>query len=96
MFRNPVTDLIIVLVIALLVFGPKRLPQLGRGLGHGFREFKDGITGKSTPDDSEERPALTSATSSPSEPASATSSPSEPASVAEPSSSEGGPPERSA
>ena len=86
MFRNPVTDLIIVLVIALLVFGPKRLPQLGRGLGHGFREFKDGITGKSTPDDSEERPALTSATSSPSEPAS----------VAEPSSSEGGPPERSA
>jgi sec-independent protein translocase protein TatA len=35
----------IVLVIALLVFGPKRLPELGNGLGRGMREFKDSITG---------------------------------------------------
>ena len=36
----------IVLVIALLVFGPKRLPELGKSLGSGMREFKDSITGK--------------------------------------------------
>jgi sec-independent protein translocase protein TatA len=36
----------IVLVIALLVFGPKRLPELGSSLGKGMREFKDSITGK--------------------------------------------------
>jgi sec-independent protein translocase protein TatA len=34
----------IVLVIALLVFGPKKLPELGRSVGSGMREFKDGIT----------------------------------------------------
>ena len=36
----------IVLVIALVIFGPKRLPDLGRSLGSGMREFKDSITGK--------------------------------------------------
>ena len=61
MFRNPVTDLIIVVIVALLVFGPKRLPMLGRALGHGLREFKEGITGESKPGDEEERPALTPA-----------------------------------
>ena len=40
-------ELIIVLVIALLVVGPKKLPELGRSLGGGMREFKDGISGKS-------------------------------------------------
>ena len=38
-------QLIIVLAIVLLVFGAKRLPELGRNLGAGAREFKDGITG---------------------------------------------------
>jgi len=40
------TELIIVLVIVLLIFGPKRLPGLGRQLGSGMREFKDSISGK--------------------------------------------------
>ena len=44
-------ELIIVLVIALVIFGPKRLPDLGRSLGSGMREFKDSITAKSNDDD---------------------------------------------
>ena len=39
-------ELAIVLIIALIVFGPKRLPELGRSLGNGLREFKDSISGK--------------------------------------------------
>ena len=38
-------ELVIVLVIALIVLGPKRLPDAGRSLGRGLREFKDGIAG---------------------------------------------------
>ncbi len=38
-------ELIIVLVIALLILGPKRLPDAGRSLGRGMREFKNSITG---------------------------------------------------
>src|SRR4051795_7294629 len=52
-------ELIIVLVIALLIFGPKRLPGLGRQLGTGMREFKESITGKDNgrddDDDADER-----------------------------------------
>lgn len=44
-------ELGIVLVIVLLIFGPKRLPGLGRQLGSGMREFKDSISGKSKDDD---------------------------------------------
>jgi sec-independent protein translocase protein TatA len=39
-------EIIIVLVIVLIVFGPKRLPDLGKSLGRGMREFKDSVTGK--------------------------------------------------
>ena len=52
-------ELVIVLVIALVIFGPKRLPDLGKSLGKGMREFKDSITGKS--DDDDEPSALTPA-----------------------------------
>jgi sec-independent protein translocase protein TatA len=38
-------ELIVVLVIALVVLGPKRLPDVGRSVGKGMREFKDGIAG---------------------------------------------------
>jgi sec-independent protein translocase protein TatA len=59
--KSPTTDLIIVLVIVLLIFGPKRLPGLGRQLGSGLREFKDSITGHSEDEEDGARPELTSA-----------------------------------
>ena len=40
-----ISGLIIILVVALLIFGPKRLPEIGRSLGRGMREFKDSVTG---------------------------------------------------
>jgi sec-independent protein translocase protein TatA len=49
------TELIIVLVIVLIIFGPKRLPGLGKQLGSGMREFKDSITGKDKDDDRDAR-----------------------------------------
>ena len=52
-------EIAIVLLIVLVIFGPKRLPQLGRSLGGGMREFKDAVTGKSKHDD-DEMPGLTS------------------------------------
>ena len=58
MFRNPTTDLLILLVIVLLFVGPKRLPGLGRGLGQGMREFKDSITGHSKDEEEEQRPEI--------------------------------------
>jgi sec-independent protein translocase protein TatA len=46
--ENPL-HIAVLLVVLLLVFGARRLPELGRSLGSGMREFKDGITGASTP-----------------------------------------------
>jgi sec-independent protein translocase protein TatA len=46
-------ELAILLLIVLIIFGPKRLPGLGRQLGSGMREFKDSITGKDKDDDDE-------------------------------------------
>jgi sec-independent protein translocase protein TatA len=48
------TELIILLVIVLIIFGPKKLPQLGRSLGGGMREFKNSVTGKGGNDDDDE------------------------------------------
>jgi sec-independent protein translocase protein TatA len=44
-------ELIIVLIIALIVIGPKKLPDFGRSLGRGMREFKESITGERRDDD---------------------------------------------
>jgi sec-independent protein translocase protein TatA len=53
MFGNTIGpgEIAIVLVIALLIFGPKKLPELGKGLGRGMRDFKRAVTG----DDEDER-----------------------------------------
>ena len=58
-----VPELIIILVILLVIFGPKRLPGLGRSLGSGMREFKDSVTGEGKKDDEDDddRPALAAA-----------------------------------
>jgi sec-independent protein translocase protein TatA len=54
-------EILLLLLVLLLVFGPKRLPQMGRSLGHGMREFKDSVTGKTPPpeDDDEVQVELT-------------------------------------
>jgi sec-independent protein translocase protein TatA len=64
-------EILILLVIVLLIFGPKKLPELGRSLSRGMREFKDSITGNDDDKQIEERnveqaapvaPATTTAT----------------------------------
>lgn len=48
-------EIIVVLIIALIVFGPKRLPELGRSLGRGIREFRGSVSGDHDDDDDEPR-----------------------------------------
>ena len=56
MFRNPLTDGLVVLIVLLLFFGPKRLPMLSRSIGESIKEFKGGIDRGSS---EEEKPELT-------------------------------------
>ncbi len=51
-------EIVIVLIIVLVIFGPKRLPDLGRSMGKGMREFKQSVTGKDN--DHEELPDASS------------------------------------
>ena len=58
-------ELIIVLVIALVIFGPKKLPDLGKGLGQGIKEFRRATTGEEKPEEEaakEETPAIVAST----------------------------------
>jgi sec-independent protein translocase protein TatA len=55
-------EVIVVLVIALLVIGPKKLPDMAKSMGSGVREFRDSIAGGH--DDADERPAPAKATAS--------------------------------
>ncbi|HEX2497012.1 MAG TPA: twin-arginine translocase TatA/TatE family subunit [Gaiellaceae bacterium] len=49
------TELIILLIVVLLLFGAKRVPEIGRSVGKGMREFKDAVTGR---DDEQQPPRL--------------------------------------
>ena len=60
-------EIAIVLLIVLVIFGPKRLPQLGRSLGSGMREFKDAVTGNRKDDDDDDSPELTAPSPDPAE-----------------------------
>ena len=68
-------ELAIVLVVALIVLGPKRLPEVGRSLGNGIREFKDSLSNPSHDDDDVQldvedppKPVTTAAATAPSAP----------------------------
>lgn len=50
-FGIGIWELLILLLVLLLVFGPKRLPEMGRQLGKGMREFKESVSGKDAPED---------------------------------------------
>jgi sec-independent protein translocase protein TatA len=54
-------ELVVILVIALVVLGPKKLPEVGRSVGKGMREFKESLSGETETRD-EERPVLKSST----------------------------------
>jgi sec-independent protein translocase protein TatA len=58
-------EIIVVLIIALIVFGPKRLPELGSSLGRGIREFRNTVTGDKSDDDDEPEVKAIRATASP-------------------------------
>ena len=73
-FRSPYADALIVVLVLLLFFGPKRLPALGKSLGQGMREFKESITGQNKDDEAPSRPELNATSGSPSEAAPGTAS----------------------
>jgi sec-independent protein translocase protein TatA len=60
------THLILVLIVALLVFGPRKLPELGKGLGEGLKGFKDGIKG--TPESTAKQDAVSQPKNEPIQP----------------------------
>jgi sec-independent protein translocase protein TatA len=64
-------EIIIVLIIVLIIFGPKRLPDLGRSLGRGMREFKDSVTGKDKDElpEADDKPQPTATTAGETQPA---------------------------
>ena len=63
-------EIAVVLIIVLIIFGPKRLPELGKTMGNGIREFKNSISGDSDQDSPEEkRRELQASESQPTQPA---------------------------
>ncbi len=58
-------ELLILLVVVLIFFGPKRLPEMGRSLGRGLREFKESVTGNDRDDEPAALPAANETTTSP-------------------------------
>ncbi|HEY1286327.1 MAG TPA: twin-arginine translocase TatA/TatE family subunit [Solirubrobacterales bacterium] len=51
-------EVVVILIIALIVFGPKRLPELGRSLGKGIREFRGSLSGDDSDDEEPPRQEL--------------------------------------
>ena len=51
-----VPELLIILLIVIIIFGASKLPQLGKGLGQGMRNFKDSIKGEDAPKDPSPKP----------------------------------------
>jgi sec-independent protein translocase protein TatA len=64
MFRNPLTDAVVVLIVLLLFFGPKRLPMLSRSIGESIKEFKGGAADAESSE--QDKAELTAATQAPS------------------------------
>jgi len=60
-------EILVVLIIALIVFGPKRLPELGSSLGRGIREFRDTVTGEKSDEDDEPKAISASQAAAPAE-----------------------------
>ncbi len=52
------TELLIILLIAMMIFGAAKLPEIGSGLGRGFREFKENLTGGGHDDDKSDHAKL--------------------------------------
>ena len=76
-------EIAVVLIIVLIIFWPKRLPELGKSMGHGIREFKNSISGDSDKDSPEEKQRELQASqqaqvSQPQPPPAAAESPAEP------------------
>jgi sec-independent protein translocase protein TatA len=69
------THLLFILVVALLVLGPKRLPEVGRSLGRGLRDFRSAISGEETPHDEVLSQTTAEEPAKPAEPAKRTSEP---------------------
>jgi len=66
-FQTP-WHIVLLLLIALLLFGGRRLPEIGKSLGHGMREFKDAVTGNSEHDADDPPPELPAVEATASEP----------------------------
>jgi sec-independent protein translocase protein TatA len=62
--ENPL-HIAIILVVLLLLFGARKLPEMGRGLGQGIRGFKDGLSGKNESGDADNAPADPAAAAAP-------------------------------
>jgi sec-independent protein translocase protein TatA len=65
MFEPSWEKLLIVLVLALIVLGPRKLPEVGRSLGRGIREFKDGVSGNDSGDENKSQPMAALAATQP-------------------------------
>ena len=55
-------EIALVLIVALIILGPKKLPDMGRSVGKGMREFKEAVSGGGSKDDEDDKPAITAAT----------------------------------